>query len=62
MGACCTRPNNLEDVVIKHFKNMKLRNIDYETAKGIFEMKLFNLELNEEFRMKLTGKSLTYWL
>lgn len=58
MGACCTRPNSLEDVLHQHFKNLKLRSMDYSTFSNIINSKFATLELSDSFKEKLKGKSL----
>lgn len=58
MGACCGRVESYEDKIVVHFKNLKLKDLDYEQMENIFETKLVNLELTEEFKMKLNGKNL----
>jgi hypothetical protein len=58
MGACCGRLETYEDKLIVHFKNLKLKDLDYDHMESIFETKLVNLELTEEFKMKLNGKNL----
>ena len=52
MGNCCQRVNQIEVILNIHFKNIKVRFLDYESAKSTLELKLYRIELNEEIKAK----------
>jgi hypothetical protein len=58
MGPCCSRPNQIEEMVYQHLKSVKLCTMNYEEVyKTVFE-KIHSLELNEDFKLQLSSKNL----
>ena len=59
MGSCCFRGHSNEDLLLEHFKHMKLRNLDYSQLTNLFKPVNNPLSLlTEEQRKKISLKNL----